>query len=187
MNLTSIRPSSRLSSSQLTFDLNLRNCPPLAPLAAAMWILQRDEDSVLELIENGLLLWAFDISNPNARTRSEIRIFRDSLRDYLEGKSRMGRPCADAPVLDYVIKHCLPGDKPFIAASLIARNWTCSRTHINQLIDASALVQTRSATRGPNGSAIVTRASAEQFLTARCESISRSKNQVMEMTGGTSV
>ena len=156
-----------MSAVQRAFDLRIPTGRPLFNLGAAMGILDRSEDDILNLIEVGLLRWAFDIRGLGARC-AEWRIWRQSIVDY-----------ANSPVIperrrDQVIASILP--KPCrteIGRMQLARALNCSHTHVCQLIDAGELVAVPGSGRAMRSGGIygqlVTRASVEAFLCRRSE------------------
>lgn len=132
-------------------------------------LLDRDEDSVLSLIEMGLIRWAFDLAAPGADRRM-LYVYRGSLLDYGHGRHLQ----ADYYRLDEqkiwpeVFKEILGGSDAHLSIRRLANRFTCSSTHLYRLVEAGCLQplspQWR---RGPLGGALITRASIEQFLRAR--------------------
>jgi hypothetical protein len=157
---------------QLGFDLDLRNHAPLVPAEVAAYFMKGDHDKVINAIDLGLIRWAFNIAMPGA-DRAEFRIYRESLdayihRDHLQpdyfhdGHSRL---------LPVVIAACLPpGAKPWFPLASLARLWTCSPSHLSNLVQAGHLAAHQIPGRGPLGSAMILRTSAAAFLHAHCES-----------------
>lgn len=175
-------PSVKSRCRQAELALDLSPTIPLVPDEVARVLLALpDPDYVAQAIENGHIPFAFNIATPDAE-RGALRIYRESLLDALFAKAHYGSswltiipPRRDLLAeLPRVLAACLPpGDKPFIALASLARRWTCSPQHIQNLIDAGSLTALARAQMGPNGSAMITRVSAEQFLTARCETLTR--------------
>ena len=62
---------------------------PLLPLRGVCSLVDKDENSVLELIESGEIAWAFDVALAQRRGRKrELRMLPAAVADYLKG-----RPC----------------------------------------------------------------------------------------------
>jgi hypothetical protein len=180
--MTSILPS-RGAFIQRELGLELPVSIPLVPMQVARVLLNLDDDYICEAIELSKIRWAFNIAAPDAE-RGELRIHRDSLLDACHDKNRFGSNWLRIPSngvgrrydhlaeLPNILRACLPpGDKPFFPLASLARRWTCSPQHIQNLIDAGCLTALAPARMGPNGSAMITRDSAERFLAARCESL----------------
>jgi hypothetical protein len=173
----------------------------LMPMAAVMAILDRSEDDLLRLVEEGGLEFAFDISTGGA-ARREVRIYRESLLRYqaqhfrasftsaLRAAGRneppMPRWNADPEVyplpvtsirgfhgqkssrLLYCITAILPQRRNLILTAVeLARSWTCSSTHVQNLIADGALAEVSPDDRKLTHTRCVTCASAEAFLTHR--------------------
>jgi len=134
-----------------------------------MEVLDANEDSILAKIDQGLLRWAWDIAAPQAKRR-DLRIYRGSLTAYLDG-DHLKPPDAigSAPDPDAIgILHDILGpDVPQLSARRLAARFTCSPTHIYALIASGCLEPLGDWRRGPHGSAIISRSSAEKFLIAR--------------------
>jgi len=121
-------------------------------VSCLMGILDKDEDQVLYLIEDGQVRWAFDIASPKARAR-ELRVWRGSL----------GRECTDDVAA--VLADILP--KPvgtMVTVVGLARCFCCSRSHVLSLIRAGELTEVDGIGRGVTSTRRVDRASVEAFL-----------------------
>lgn len=130
---------------------------PLLPMSAVRSLLNRDEDAVLYLIEDGQLPFAFDLSMPGAR-RMDLRVWRGCLQG--------GRPGSQT-LVDVIADILPPLNSPVIRSATLAQRWVCSRTHVHQLIDAGLLEEVGAEARKLTNSRNLTRASAAAFLTAR--------------------
>lgn len=142
---------------------------PTVGMDGAKHLLDLSEDEILALLEDGRILFAWNIGL--GEDRREVRILRHSLDDYL---ARLTCPPNQArPQLseDAARKLLLPPghDKPFLTNGQIQRALNCVSDHVLHLVDAKALTLQPGTKymRGPNGSALVTVASFGQFLTAR--------------------
>ena len=123
-----------------------------------------DEDDVLALIESGDLV-GWNIGLGSART---IRILRSSIEHYR--KTLGSRPQALVD-LDLVLTVLLAQHrgKPWIKSTTLALILNCSRTHVINLIVSKALtiLPKTSWGVGPNGAALITVPSFNQFLQIR--------------------
>jgi hypothetical protein len=180
--MTSALPS-RGAFIQRELGLDIPVSIQLVPMQVGRVLLALDDDYICEAIEVGRLRWAFDISTPDAE-RGELRLHRQSLLDAVRDKAADPNWLRATPREKYdylahlpeILKQCLPpGDKPFFALSSLARRWTCSPQHIQNLIDAGCLTALARAQMGPNGSAMIMRESTITFLTARCESLNHQR------------
>lgn len=112
-------------------------CPrPLMPLSAVMWRLDRDEDAILRLIEDGELSWAFNVARPSAREHRSPRVLTESVTDYLNGRTR-SFISAEAE-WQWVISMILPAGRTAITCDL-ARALCCGREHIMNLLREGAI------------------------------------------------
>ena len=151
-------------STQLQFPLQLPVSRPLVPIEAAMVMLDRTEDEVLELLDTGELTWAWDIRSPDA-DRREIRIWRESLMGYFDRGSRGLKP-AEPPSEPQVLAAVIP-TRPELRSTEIRRIFTCSSTHVLKLVRAGCLDGLNPPHVGPNGFVRVRRASVIRFLQQR--------------------
>ncbi len=132
-----------LKTAQPEFDLQLPAGRPLIPIEAVMVLADRDEDDVLNLIDIGMLRWAFDIATPGT-DRRELRIFRESLIDYLRGDTAaMGRK-NQTETVEGIIARILP--RPSIVngygtirGTELQRRFSCCQGHVNNLIKTGEL------------------------------------------------
>ncbi len=138
---------------------------PLMPLSAVMWRLDCHECQVLALIEEGELLWAFDVKAPKA-LRPSVRVLTQSLADFLAGKAP---PLIDEEMeWERVAKSIFP-PKPIIAGRELARLLNCGRQHVLDLVHAGQLgLAPRSQIRpGPGGMPQILTPSAAAWLRTR--------------------
>lgn len=152
-------------STQLQLPIALPISRPLLPLEVVMVLLDRNEDDVLALIDTGELSWAWDIRTP-AADRREIRVWRDDVLRHLDRTSRGIRP-ADPLPLDQVMTAILPHSRPEIRSTEIQRIFSCSSSHVLNLVQAGCLAGLNAPGTGPNGFVRVTRLSVIQFLQLR--------------------
>lgn len=154
---------------QRELPLSLPASKPLVHLRTAMDLLDRDEDAILNLILDGQIAYAFDISTRHA-DRREIRIFRKSLESYKSHSSHQSYSVPSvnsvAKTLESVISEILPPGQHFAATSL-KRRFTCNSGHVLHLIDEKLLLAVSDPKRGPKGSPLITRESAAAFLNSR--------------------
>src|ERR1039457_5818270 len=88
---------------------------PILPVRGVMSLVDKNEDQVLRLIEDGSLVWAFDVAlDPKRGRRRELRVLPAAVADYLRGQS-CGLEWAD------VLRLLLPHDEPVILSREITR------------------------------------------------------------------
>ena len=150
---------------------------PLCDVKAAMFLLDRDEDGVLHLIEDGQLEFAFNVAMPGADAR-ELRIWSGSIRKYVAAGivNRLPADQVDDSVraksskistVDQVVADILPGMGVEITAVALKRAFNCSSTHVHNLIGAGALEEIAHADRKQTNTRWVARESAIRFLKTR--------------------
>ncbi len=147
---------------------------PLVPIEAVMVILDRNEDDLLRLVEEGELEFAFDISSAGA-ARREVRIYRESLLRYRAQSFRASLapvrsdiPAQESRGLLHCITAILPQHSNMILTAVeLARCWSCSSSHVQRLIADGALADASPEGRKLTNTRSVTCASAEAFLTRR--------------------
>jgi hypothetical protein len=130
---------------------------PLLPVRGVCSLVDKNEDRVLELIENGSLAWAFDVSC--VRKRRELRILPAAVAAYLHGRA------CELKWPD-VLGLMLP-DATTILASEITRILNVSCDHVYHLIDRKHIVACPTRRRGPGGSARVPTENFTLFLQQR--------------------
>jgi hypothetical protein len=116
------------------------------------------ENYVVDLVETGRLLWAFDLGS-TLRTR-EIRVLPQCVDDF-----QAEREC-DLE-WEQVAKLVTPHDKPLVTSLEIQRSCNVTSTHVSTLIGQKQLKQVRKGRTGPGNSAILTSASFLEFLRKR--------------------
>lgn len=123
-----------------------------------------DEDDILALIEEGIILHAWNIALKKTAAR-EIRILPACIDHYKStGGARpfpIGGPDPLAPIL--------ATDKPFILGARLKLILNCGATHIINLVDAKLLrvLPGTKYQRGPNGSPVIEMKSLLSFMQAR--------------------
>ena len=138
---------------------------PLMTLSAVMWRLDRDEDEVLALIDEGALLWAFNVAVPSA-LKTAPRVLAESVGDYLAGRTR---PAGDEEAEWQRVAGLIFPAKETIVRCELARALNCGRTHALSLIHLKQF-QVARGTRcrpGPGGSPRIITASAAEWLRKR--------------------
>ncbi|MFO1461249.1 MAG: hypothetical protein U1G08_17835 [Verrucomicrobiota bacterium] len=143
----------------LLTGLTLPSSRPLIPIEAAMVLLDRNEDEVLAAVESGALAWAWDIRRSGAERR-EIRIWRDSILDVINGSQTR----TESPV---VYRSMIP-PRPMRTPEL-QRAWSCSSSHLSHLIGDGLLraIAPRASSSGPNAFARIPPATIREFLESR--------------------
>lgn len=126
-----------------------------------MVLLDQDEDDIVQMIEKGVLSWAFDIRAPKAERR-ELRVWRESLLEV------MGYPAsACAPASDEAMATILPGRD--LRSPEVQRLFSCSQYHVQTLLGAGCFeaASPRLAETGPNAFTRIRRESIAAFLLER--------------------
>jgi hypothetical protein len=139
---------------------------PLMPLSAVMTCLDLDEDDCLVLIDEGALIWAFDIRGPGSQKR-QVRVLTESVEDLVQRRKRNWED--DESEWQRVAALIFP-DKPAIVTCELARALNCGRAFTMDLIHARQFQFAPGGARirqGPNGSPQITTASAKRWLLKR--------------------
>ena len=134
---------------------------PLIPLRGVVALLGKSKDEVLELIDGGGLLWAWDVAlSPKDGRKRELRILPAAVADFLSG-----RPCS----LEWadVCRLLLPHDEPVILSSDISRVLNVSVTHLYDLARRKVLAPCSPWRKGPGGQAKFPTKSVVDFLKSR--------------------
>lgn len=161
-----------MTATQRQFDLRLSAARPLVPIEAVVVLADRDEDDILNLIELGLLPFAWNIASPGAERR-EIRIWHQCVVDYLRSDYR--KITSGQTTLAAAIHAILPrptitpiGRKRFetIRGTEVARRFCCSQWLVAHLITTGEL-QVLDMAIGPKTSPYILHASVVDFLTRR--------------------
>ena len=139
---------------------------PLMPLSAVEWRLDRHEYEVITMIEEGELLWAFDVRAPKA-SHAELRVLTQSVQDYLAGRCSLADKDEDAD-WQRVARLIFP-DQPSIVTGELTRSLSCGRQHaINLVYGRQFRLVPGSAIRpGPGGSPRLETASVAGWLRKR--------------------
>lgn len=134
---------------------------PLVPVEVVMVLADEHEYEVEAAVDCGALAPAWDIAGPDAERR-ELRIWSGCLEDYASGANERVTTRFDLSLI-------FPHSRPHLLSTEIQRLFSCSSTHVHNLIDARLLTQIGAprSERGPNSAAQVTRASVEKFLRER--------------------
>ena len=134
---------------------------PLLPVCGVVSLLDKDEDQVLRMVDEGDLLWAWDVAlQPERARRKELRVLPECVEDHLAGrKCRLEWP----DVLGLILPH----DRTVLETGEIERPLNVSGTHVFALARRRCLKVARKGRVGPGGSMRVTAFSFVQFLKAR--------------------
>jgi hypothetical protein len=133
----------------------------MLPIRACISLLDRNEDQVLSLIEEGKLPWVFDVAlDPKRGRNRELRILPAAVADYLRGKE-CSLEWAD------VLSLVLPHDRPEILSRDITRILNVSGTHTYHLARQKLLVPCSAWRRGRGGCGRFTAGSFTKFLKDR--------------------
>lgn len=149
---------------QKRFEFEQELCPrrPLLTLGTAMGWLDRDEDAITYLAEDGQLV-AINIAREGSRRR-ELRIWRDSLLAFL-----LRAKGHQVQITEFNSAAIIEHHRPTLRATEIKRLLNCSQALVAGLIEDGTLRATNipEVRCGPNCSATVDRGSFERFLASR--------------------
>jgi len=135
---------------------------PMIPIRGAASLLSCDAGKVMQMVESGQLLYAWDLSLDPARAKSkEIRVLFDCVSDVKMG---VGREFTWQDVKNRL----LPEDKEHLAASEIIWILNVSHPHVYNLIKRGELQATRKWKRGRDNGARIRTDSFNRFLMRRC-------------------
>lgn len=134
---------------------------------AAMAVLDlRQPEELLELVERGHILYAFNVACQGSR-RSELRLLARSVEDYLALRAGHKAPPIESweAVLRLIFRD--PGRPQ--RWDTIYRRWCVSQAHVRNLCKSGELRLVRGSLphRGPTGSPLVEWASLVDFLERR--------------------
>jgi hypothetical protein len=138
----------------------LRQLRPLVPICVAKIALDRDEDSVLELIESGNLPWSWDIRGGRVKRR-EIRILTRSL---LACAHNLTPPQESE---DQILNTLLPPGSEDLTNKRLEALFSASQQHIYALVRSGQIQALNEGRRGPGGYLRASRDSVLEFLRKR--------------------
>jgi hypothetical protein len=134
---------------------------PMWTIGGLKSLLSRNEDQVLSLIENGDLLWAFDLSLvPERASRKELRVLPACVETFLAG-----RKCELQ--WDDVARLIVPHNLLSITSLEIQRSLNVTSTHVGALMRRKLLGRASEARTGPGGSARVMTSAFLDFMKSR--------------------
>jgi hypothetical protein len=140
---------------------------PLVSISTAMALIDVEcEEQIDELIEQGKLRWAFDVSN-TARRNREVRILGASINELLSGQP--APTCSAAEDFARAMDCIFPNLPATLSTPTIVKAWSVSSEHVLNLCRSNLLrtVNGSGWSRGPGGVARIVSASAIEFLKAR--------------------
>lgn len=134
---------------------------PLLPVRGVMSVLDVGEREVLAAIEDGSLLWAWDLSlQPERARRKLLRVLPECVEDFSSGRAcRLEWPDIFALLL--------PPNGETVFATDIQRALNVTETHVSALLRRKQILACTRSRSGPGGSAQVLRYSFEGFLKRR--------------------
>lgn len=146
---------------------------PLISLHTAADVLDKSHQQVLDLIEDGALLFAWDFGTGHSH-RKAVRILAQSLIDYQRGQSASSLPAreqfAHAVSLIFPMSAMIrPGAVAKLRAHSIAFQFGIKSDHFLELVDSGLLRVAASSPRrrGPGGSPYIEFSSVVEFLKKR--------------------
>lgn len=107
---------------------------PLLSVCAVEAILYCNAEKISKLVDEGALLFAFDIRHPDAG-KIRLRVLAQSVADYVTKKPVSERQ----QDLDAVIETIIPSSKNLVSGTSVARMLNCDADHANRLIKGGAL------------------------------------------------
>jgi hypothetical protein len=132
MNANAVESLPRALPTRQPLPANSIEPRPLMPLSAVIWRLDRPENEVMALVEEGLLLWCFDVKEPKA-TRPAPRVLTQSVQDYLAGNP----PSAEDEETAWPrVASLIFPDKPTMGTCELAQSLNCGRQHAMNLVYA---------------------------------------------------
>ena len=166
-------------ATQQTLDLRTRDGLPLTFLRRSMVgidtvkaVLDVNEDEVMELIGDGRLRWAWDLTSVRNAKRSYVRVWSRSVFAYIQGTID-----AQPGALDDVIDALLPASAKMtgrvratgLSGTALQKIFNVSSGHVLNLLREEALTQAPRSEwrRGPGGSPEVTKGSVVALLRER--------------------
>ncbi|MGA2751992.1 MAG: hypothetical protein ABSG59_24785 [Verrucomicrobiota bacterium] len=134
--------------------------------SAVTWRLDCHEEEVLSLVEEGCLLWAFNIAAPKAKKVACLRILAESVEDFAVGRQRS---YGDDEAEWLRVAGIIFPQKCEIDTYELARALNCGRQHAMDLIHARQfrLAPGAHIRRGPGGSPQILTASVAEWLKER--------------------
>ena len=150
------------------FSIALSAAPALLHIETARNIIGVSAAQMVDLIEDLRLGYVFEIHGGAAPTRREIRVWKQSLIDYIEEPERAWRQYigSDAGQALAAIQRILPCT-PQLSTADLSRTFSCSITLIHALTDGGQLVAVNERLWQPGTCQRITRASAVEFLRRR--------------------
>ena len=133
---------------------------PLLCLCGVRSLAGKNEDQVLRLLEEGQILWAFDLSLKPQKSRKELRVLPAAVADYL-----LGRTCS----LEWpqVFNLILPCHKQALITGEITLALNISGSHLSALAERKQVKQLSAGGHGPGRAARFSTESVIEFLKAR--------------------
>jgi hypothetical protein len=134
---------------------------PLLPVRGVMSLVDKNEDQVLRLIDEGKLAWVWDVRLDTKRGRNkELRILPACVAGYLRGQ-----PCT----LEWpdVLRLLLPHDEAVIQSKDITRILNVCGTHTYHLARRKLLAPCSTWRRGRGGCGRFTAKSFVEFIRSR--------------------
>jgi hypothetical protein len=139
----------------------MQRSKPLIPIRGVVSLIDRSEDQVLRLIEDGKLAWAWDVAlDPKRGRNRELRVLPAAVASYLRGQA-----CS----LEWaeVLAMLLPHDGLEILSRDITRILNVSGTHTYHLARRKLIAPRSGWRRGRGGCGRFAAESFVEFLHAR--------------------
>ena len=134
--------------------------PARRPLVTVEWLMIQADEHEYEIeraLESGAIEHAWNIASQQTERR-ELRMWNESALAYVEQR----------PARHFELATLFPHSRAEVTSTELERLFTCSSTHIHNLIAQRLLAATgERIPRGRNSAVKITRASVEQFFEAR--------------------
>lgn len=133
----------------------------LLPLSAVMCLVDKNKDQVLRLIDDGSLLWVWNVSlEPTGARGTTLRVLPACVADHLRG-----RACQ----LDWegVLRLLIPDNEPVLLSKEITRILNVSSEHVYNLARRKLIAPLSTWHRGRGGCARFAAKSFFEFLKIR--------------------
>lgn len=155
----------RSSAGCMPVDLRFTLQRSLVSLDFTATLLNLTNEQAFELIEDGSLLWAFDLSSKQGERRKLIRVYAGSVADYLERRPSTGK----LPAVREIIDQVFPDHGSTITAADISRQWGTDPDHVLNVWRAGhlRLFKGSKCRLGRNGSPLVDFGSVADFMAER--------------------
>ncbi len=143
---------------------------PLIPIRGMVSVLDRNENAVLRLIDEGELRWAWNVAlQPDRAWKKALRVLPQCVDDY-----RAGRKCDLAWA--EVQRLLLAGGEKTVQSIEVVRLLNVCQSHVAALLRREELLLCRKGRHGRGGTALIWSYSFTNFLKRRCYPVPMAEN-----------